>query len=143
MLIGRLLPGVFSCRPPVPSMPFPLLATALCLALGQPAASWDGGAVARSARIQREDLDELAAQAQVASPTQTTHVELVPGANCECASRAYAASCPIGWEGSPSGQCQPPADYSGLCSKALSFAGDPDKVKMEAEVVCGFCWPCS
>jgi CPW-WPC domain-containing protein len=124
-------------------MSSPLLAAALCFALGKPAASWDGGPLTRASRIQSEELDDLSAKAQAAaSSTRTTLAELVPGATCACTGRVYSASCPAGWAEDSIGQCQPPADYKGLCSKVLSFTGEPTKVKMEAEGVCAICWPC-
>ena len=123
-------------------MQFSLLVATLCLSLGKPAASWAAGPLAGSSRIQSEALDELATKAQAALSTAPTPTEVVPGALCACTSRVYAATCPVDWAEDAAGHCQPPAEYTGLCSKALSFAGEPARVKMEVEGLCAVCWPC-
>ena len=139
----RFTPDVLAHRWPMPFiMQLSLLVAALGLSLGKPAASWDAGPLARSSRINSEVLDELATKAQAALATPPTATEVVPGASCACTSRVYAASCPIDWAEGAGGHCQPPAGYNGLCSKALSFTGEPTRVKMEAEGLCSVCWPC-
>ena len=127
---------------PMPGMQFPLVLATLCMSLWKLAASLNADPIARSAKIQQGELEELATKAEAAISELGTHTEVVPGARCPCTSRAYAASCPTGWAEDASGQCQPPAQYKGLCSKALSFVGEPKRVKQEAEGVCAICWPC-
>jgi len=60
-----------------------------------------------------------------------------------CSQRDHKASCPSGWSGVGDGRCEASKSYGGYCAKTQSFIGLSVAGKMELEVICGVCWPCS
>ena len=111
--------------------------------LSQQAQSWDEPLL-RGALVSSTDLADIASAAKAAA----TEVEgadwaLDGRSSCTCSSRTYTEQCPVDWTESADGRCEPPAAYTGLCAKPLSFVAAEARTKMEAESICAVCWPCA
>jgi len=108
-----------------------------------------------SAKIKPGEREEIgkhaAARAQKAyAPTKSkVQTFLAMEANAEqvcpaCDDKDYSDMCPLDWADELSdGRCKAPATYAGRCSKVQMLLGSSAAEKMELEIACGLCWPCT
>lgn len=107
-----------------------------------------------SAKISAAERESLSKSAAVASqrayaPRQQAVADFLSaeaqvGKACpSCDDKDYSDSCPLGWSQLTDGRCEAPSTYHGQCGGIQSFMGSSAAAKMELELTCGVCWPCS
>lgn len=113
------------------------------LNLGEAAsAPWEA-ALLRGGKLAPKELEDVAAQAKSASAVLLAAKPQPRGeASCGSCAKAYAESCPQGWAALADSTCKAPESYGGYCAPVQSFFGFSVASRIEAEVVCGVCWPC-
>ena len=62
---------------------------------------------------------------------------------CSACPNTYSESCPFNWERDEDETCHAPSGYSGYCAQGLNFDGWSVESKINAEMSCSMCWPCS
>lgn len=60
-----------------------------------------------------------------------------------CGDKDYSDACPLGWTELTDGSCAAPKTYEAACSNKQVFIGSSVAEKMEVELSCAICWPCS
>jgi len=60
-----------------------------------------------------------------------------------CDDKDFSDPCPLGWDELMDGRCKAPLTYTGVCNEVQTFIATPVAAKMELEMTCGVCWPCT
>lgn len=116
-------------------------------------AGWEAP-LERAAKISPQERDELGKHAalvaqQAYAPTKAgvakfLSVEARMETKCaKCLDKDYSDPCPLGWAELVDGRCASPPEYEGACNTSQTFIGSTVAAKMELEMVCGLCWPCT
>jgi CPW-WPC domain-containing protein len=61
----------------------------------------------------------------------------------DCNGKDYSDLCPLGWDELNDGRCKAPLGYEGPCANIQTFVGSSVVSKMETEIRCEICWPCT
>lgn len=60
-----------------------------------------------------------------------------------CGDKDYSDPCPLDWTELSDGRCKAPSLYKGDCNKLQTFLGSTVAAKIELELSCAVCWPCT
>ena len=105
------------------------------------AISWEAP-LFMGARISQPELDNMAETARrMAKREGPAAMPVVNG--CSACPKTYSESCPLNWERNEDEACIAPSGYSGYCAQGLNFDGWSVESKINAEMSCSMCWPCS
>lgn len=107
-----------------------------------------------SAKISPQEREELSKDAAIASrrayAPRKARVAIflameaqVQKACPACDDKDYSDPCPLGWSELSDGRCKAPAAYEGKCTEVQMFMGSSGAAKMELEMTCSICWPCT
>jgi len=108
------------------------------------------GGVESSAKISSAEMNEIGKAAELKARSASAKTSAGLGsvlagalgvAACPaCDAKDFSDDCPSGWTAAADGRCKAGAGYTGPCAAEQSFQGAD---KLELELTCGICWPCS
>jgi len=107
-----------------------------------------------AAKISTKERDQLAQDAELASQRASAQTRMsalrflaldaeVQQPCQSCDDKDFSDPCPLSWNQLTDARCEAPSSYEGECARVQAFLGAPAASKMEFEITCGVCWPCS